>query len=528
MIRIGIWNDKRKTLASIEGNSRNPKNRDLEEEQAAPATTSIRQPIFYDSIAYALTPKRLHSVIETLKTGDAREFLTLAEEFEESDLHYRSVIAQRKSQVTGLPCFMQAADDSPKANEIAESVTRDILKATWFKNMQKDLLDALAKGYSVCEIIWKSHEGRWIPEDVKWRDPRYFRYDRETMSRLVLDEAGSEVELLNDKFIIHQPHLKSGHPLRSGLALPAAYYYLIKYSDVAGWAALAQVYGYPLRIGRYGRNASKQDKEVLRRALANLGRDVGAIIPDAMKVEIINGITSTGNITLYKDLAEWVDKEISKLVLGQTMSTDAEGGQYKGDLHNEVRLEIRDSDADQLAATIQRDLIAPYVKFNFGLQKENPKFVYQIEETEDIEVLCSAIEKLVPLGLKIRTDDMYSKLGLTKPSDDDEILEPQAGGMPPMLEVNRSSIGGKVELNDQLEEVSVDRLIEDEAGDWIEVSKPLKDMVEEFASDCSSYDEFLERFHELERKLELDHSLARRIALATFKARALADSKPID
>lgn len=495
---------------------------ELLEEQAAPSLASIRQPIFTDTIADMLSPNKLFAIKQSLKVGESRDYLTLAEELEESDLHYRSVLSTRKSQVTSLECSVKAVDDSPASTEMAEDVTNNIIKATWFKNMETDLLDALGKGYSVCEIIWESSGGKWIPADVKWRDPRFFRYDRETMTRLMLDEGGTEVELVPNKFIIHEPKLKSGLQLKCGLAMPVSYYYLIKTADVSGWAALAQVYGYPLRIGRYGRNASKQDKEVLRKALTNLGRDVGAIVPDAMKIEIINGMTGTGNITLYENLAEWVDKQVSKCVLGQTMSSDAEGGQYKGDLHNEIRLEIKKSDARQLAQTIQRDLIIPYIDFNFGVQEEYPEFLIQLAEPEDIPALCDAVEQLVPLGFKVRSDDLYSKLGLQKPDEKDEILT----SAPPMAGENRrnlrTSINSK-EDDDGDDNDDLEDLVDDELGDWQEIADPLKKAIEEFAESCSSYEELEKRYGELEKKLEIDPELAKRIALATFKARMLGE-----
>ncbi len=503
----------------LENKDKQESKKELSNEVVVPSLASVRPPAFYDTVAYRITPNGLYNIVQDLKTGYARDFLTLAEELEEKDPHYRSVIGTRKSQVVSLDCQVLPYDDSEKAAEISEDVNNTIVKAPYFRKMLLNLMDAVAKGYSVCEIIWKSEKGKWLPVDVKWRDPRYFRYDKETLSHVVLEEAGREIELPLNKFIIHEPMLKSGLQIKAGLALPCAYYLLIKSVDVAGWAAFAQVYGYPLRIGKYGRSASATDKKVLKRAIASLGHDIGAIIPENMKIEIINAMTSGGgNITLYKELADWCDKEISKCVLGQTMSTDAEGGQYKGDLHNEIRLEIKRSDAKQLAETIQRDLITPYVNFNYG-DAYIPEFKIVVPEPEDVPGLVAAIEKLVPLGLKVKSDELYAKLGLSKPEDGDDILgiekipnsEPEMNSQ--KLSLNRAE---NPEIDDDLE-----ALIDEETEKWEELASPFLEALEKAINECKTIDEFKDKLIEIEKHFEVDSELAEKIALSTFKARVL-------
>ena len=498
--------------------------RQLTESQAEPCITSVRQPTFSDSVAYTLTPNKLYSIVQELKNGDLRAYMTMAEEFELKDAHYRSVIGTRKSQVVSLNCHVTAADDEQKSLEIAEAVEKYILKAPWFEDMKSDLLDGLGKGYSVCEIMWEVRNGMWIPADVVWRDPRYFRYDRKTMSHLVLDEAGAEIELYANKYIIHEPKLKSGMQLLSGLALPCAYYQLIKHTDIAGWAALAQVYGYPMRIGRYGRNASASDKKILRKAISQLGSDCGAILPEAMKVEIINGITGNGNITLYENLAEFCDKQVSKCVLGQTMSTDAEGGQYKGDLHNEIRLELKKSDAKALAKTIQRDLVIPFVNFNFGVQEWYPELCIPVPEPEDVGMLLNGIRALVPMGFKVRMDDLYSKFNLTKPDEGDDCLKAPEGF--PLQSVNRMQLNAAEGVAPVVQD-EYDRLEDEELGDWADIMEPLMQAMKKMLSECGSFEEFISRLPELEKEFDTAPGVVEKLTLSMFKARALGASEAL-
>ena len=63
----------------------------------------------------------------------------------------------------------------------------------------------------------------WQPTYV-WRDPRWFEFDRETLSdlRLRAADASQGMPLPPYKFIIHTPQLKTGLPVRNGLARAGA------------------------------------------------------------------------------------------------------------------------------------------------------------------------------------------------------------------------------------------------------------------------------------------------------------------
>lgn len=496
--------------------------KDLTQEEAYPSVIGVRQAFNMDEVAPILTPSYLATLIRDAHAGNAISYLTLAEEMEERDLHYRSVLGTRKYAIESLEFLVEPGEDSPKAREIADDVYRSIIRDPGFDLLIKDALDALGKGYSVNEIIWDTSEKQWFPLRYAYRDPRWFEYDKETGKRLLLRDGAERRELSPFKFVIHHPHMKSGLPLRDGLALPVSFYFMVKTYDVAGWAAFSETFGYPLRLGKYPKNASKSDINVLKTAVRNLGRDVGAVVPDSMVIDIVNGIQGNGNVTLYERLANWCDKQISKGVLGQTMSTDAEGGQYKGDLHNEIRLEIRESDAAQLAATINRDLIRPYVMLNYGIQENYPVFNMPVPRPEDIPSLIKAVNTLVPLGMRIKADDLYYKLGLTRPNDTDEILTSPAGQAPGPLQPN-SQRPTQLQLNRQQEKrEEVQELIDDAADEWEQITSPLQKRIEELAAACNTYDEMMQKIPSLLREFDTDLS-AEKLALAAFKARALGD-----
>ena len=85
----------------------------LTEELAAARTTGIRQ-VWHQSVANGLTPQRLASILRAAAEGSPNDYLTLAEEMEERDLHYASVLGTRKLAVAGLSVRVEAASDDPE------------------------------------------------------------------------------------------------------------------------------------------------------------------------------------------------------------------------------------------------------------------------------------------------------------------------------------------------------------------------------------------------------------------------------
>ena len=191
----------------------------LTQEIARGSMTGIRR-VWNETVASGLTPERLAAILRNAGDGDHDDYLTLAEEMEERDLHYASELGKRKIAVSRLPITVESASDSPKDKEIADAV-RSMLTKGGFRFLLKDLLDGLGKGFSVVEIMWDRSESKWKPKAYTWRDPRWFTWDRDTLSQVRLrDEADmmNGIELAPYKFIVHIPKLKSGIPIRGGFA----------------------------------------------------------------------------------------------------------------------------------------------------------------------------------------------------------------------------------------------------------------------------------------------------------------------
>ncbi|WP_281687583.1 DUF935 domain-containing protein [Pseudomonas citronellolis] len=502
---------------------------DLLQEVVQASVTGVYQAWSTDTVSTSLDPARLRAILNAAATGDARDYLTLAEEMEEKDPHYAAVLGTRKRAVSGLPVSVEAASADGRDEELADTV-RQLVELPEFGDMLDDLLDAIGKGYSVVEPIWEYRDGLLWPKTYEHRDPRWFQFDRVTGKRLqLLDSTGQGVELPPDRLIIHRPRLKSGLPIRGGVARLVAVSYMCKSFSLKDWMRFAELFGMPLRIGRYGPGAKPDDIAVLRRAVAQLAADAAAILPEGMKIDFEEIANAAGGAELFEKLAEWLDKQISKAVLGQTMTTDDGSSQSQANVHNEVRKDILKADAKQLSATINRDLVRVFVDLNFGPQKVYPRVVLQVTEPEDLKTLADALGPFIDRGLKVGAAAILDKFGLAQPEDGEAVLSP-VGGMqlPPALNHEQACqchacSGHRKALNaEQQRRDELDQLADDDLGDWEPLMRPVLDPLQALADKAGSFEEFKAGLAGLLDEMD-PSELIEKLAEASFKARALGD-----
>jgi phage gp29-like protein len=495
----------------------------LRREHAAPSLVGVRSVWHEASVAQGLTPERLARILRDAAEGELREYLVLAEEMEEREPHYASVLGTRKRAVAGLPVTVEAASDEARDVEIADAVREELVGPPQFGDLVDDLLDALGKGFSACEIMWETRPGRWVPREYRWTDQRFFLFDRGRGRELrLLDQADmyQGLPLPAYKFVTHLPRLKSGLPARGGLARLAAAAYMCKAFTLSDWMRFAEVFGMPIRVGRYGPQASEQDKLTLIRAVANIGTDAACIIPDGMRLEFVESGKSTGGQDLFARLADWLDRQISKAVLGQTMTTDDGASLSQAQVHDEVRQDIRDADARQLGNTINRDLVRPFVDLNYGPPKGGyPRVSFFLPEAQDLKLLAEALGILVPLGLRVEQSVVRDRFNLPDPEPGAELLGVQPLPQePPALNraLNRQSAPQEPD--------PVEALADEALEDWERVLAPMVDPVLALAERAESLEGFLAGLTELAAGGLDSTALVRSLAEATFRARGVGDA----
>ncbi len=498
--------------------------RELPRERAAPSRYSLRQPFSDRRVAPWLNPSKLMRVLADAAMGETEEFLTLAEEVEERDLHYASVLGTRKRAAALIKPAFEPASPSKRDRDIAADARALAARPGWHR-MCHCLLDALGKGYAACEIAWETSGRLWRPRKVEWRDPRWFRLDRDDgrALRLVTEADSAEGEPLEPfQWIVHQPELKSGLPVRGGLARLAAVAIMCKSFALTDWMRFGELLGIPFRLGKYGPGASEEDIGTLLSALASLQSDGAGAVPDSMSLELVTAPSGQGAAEFHRTLADWIDRQVSKGVLGQTMTSDDGSSRSQAEVHDRVRQDIREDDAIQLAETLQRDLVDPWTALNFGAEAEPPRLSLPAPDPDRRKAVLEALEALVPLGARVDESWARAQFGIPDPEEGAALLEPDPGfddaaargsGSGP-----RADPGPGQDLLAELEGRALG------GGGWRRAMDPMLAPVIELLERSETLEQFEAGMADALGEMD-DSELRRALAAATFAARGLGDAR---
>lgn len=489
----------------------------LTEEVAGATVGGVRTP-WSSYPGDGLDPISLANLLRSADYGDPLRYFELAEQIEERDPHYLGVLGTRKRSVAQIDVTVEAASDDAedvrRADFVREWLRRDELADETF-----DILDAIGKGVSFTEIMWDTSEGQWWPRSLEWRSPTWFTFDRRDGRTPLLRGGetgnGEDVPLEPWKFIQLAVKAKSGLPVRSGIARVATWGWMFKAFTLRDWAIFAQTFGQPVRVGKFHAGATKEDKATLFRAVANIAGDCAAIIPQGMEIAFIESKNVGSGSDLYEKRADWLDRQISKAVLGQTTTTDAvSGGHAVSQEHRQVQEDIETADCKALSAALNRDLIRPWMDLEFGPGGPYPRLMIARPKQEDLALLADAIPKLVGAGMRIQASEVRDKFGFSDPDSGAEILQP--------TKLTTDTVPARIALQMRQEPVAdfppnliAARLVEETDADIGELVATVEAMV----SQASSLDELKEML--LSAFPVLDTAkLGEKIALGLIAARA--------
>lgn len=257
-----------------------------------------------------LTPRRLARIFRAADEGDVSEQMELFEEMEEKDTHLFSQLQTRKLAVTGLDWEVQSFSDDERDKEIAEFIDEQLKGIENLDDIFIDMLDAIGKGVSVMEIEWGLDSDLTnIIENIEYVHPKKLIWDFQTDEmKICTREFPSGTSLPENKFVVHKYKARSGHTSRAGILRVVSWMYLFKNYDVKDWVAFCEVFGMPLRLGKYSAAASDDDKKALMEAIYSLGTDAAGIIPDSTIVEFIESQKTT-SVEIYRKLTKYTGEE---------------------------------------------------------------------------------------------------------------------------------------------------------------------------------------------------------------------------
>lgn len=378
-----------------------------------------------------LTPARVACTLRAADDGDLLEQHRLFADMEERDAHILCEIGKRKLAVMDLDWDIVPPRNASAAEKSSAEWLKEVLQDAVdpFEDLLLAMMDGVGHGFAATELEWRQDGKEWLPA-FHPRPQEWFKLDQRRRELLLKDDISADgAPLIPFGWVLHtHGKAKTGYMGRMGLYRALVWPFLYKAYGIGDFAEFLETYGLPIVMGKYYNGASPDERASLMRAVTALGHDARAIMPAEMSIEIAK-VAADGSGTPHLAMVAWAEGAQSKAILGQVLSAEAKAtgmGSGVADLHAEVRQDIRNADARQIAGTVTRDLLYPLLALNRGgIQSlaRCPRLVFDCGEAEDLAVYADALPKLLQAGMTtIPVAWVHEKLRIPVPADGEATL----------------------------------------------------------------------------------------------------------
>jgi hypothetical protein len=327
------------------------------------------------------------------------------------DGHLEAVMEKRMLAITNKKLLFTV--DGSKG-EHDETVQKQILEKQWFLKLMSAAMNSLNYGYSLIELV-PGDDG--LIGDVVDHDRRNVLVDYQFFAFSYVTTEPShgngiyynEDEQYKDYLI----EVKSKYSL--GKLATAALLIILKRGAISDWADFCQFFGIPTRIGTY--NAYDDfTREKLQEALDKMGSAGAITIPEGTTLEIVGGQGGSGQIGVFKDLFDTCNAELSKLYLGQTMTTDNGSSRSQSETHERVEDAINLQDMLFMEHFLNDVVVEKLRKIGYVIPEGRIHFpeasAFSLVDRIKIDM---ELDKVIPIAQEY----WYKTYGITKPTPEE-------------------------------------------------------------------------------------------------------------
>jgi phage gp29-like protein len=383
---------------------------------------------------------RLENPDPVLRSEAAGKGLKLYDEVDR-DAHAGSVLQQRNLAVVGKEWEIIPAKSARKLGrpastsqeQVVADYVSDVLADCNFDQARQEILKAVLYGFYAVEVIWNAAADGIKIKKLIAKHPRRFSFTPDRELRLITPQNMIEGEPVPDRKFVVFAYGDSDNPYGRGLGQKLWWPVWFKKHGIKFWMVFLEKFGMPTVKGKYPPGTTTEQQQKLMDAIEAIQSDTGIKIPDSMDVEFLEA-SRAGTVT-HEQLCEYMDRQISKAVLGQTASTEGTPGKLGNEkTQEEVRREIIEADADLLDACLNGTLIKWIVDYNFPGVSVYPKIMTYAAAKPNLKEQ-SEIDKtlVVDIGLPVTTAYFYETYGIPAPAEGEELVKPQPKTQPAQL-----------------------------------------------------------------------------------------------
>ena len=332
------------------------------------------------------------------------------------DARISSLLELRKTMVLNFPFHLKPGDETQKAKEIADFVSKCLERLNCYQEF-KELLSALEFGFAVSEVIWELKNGYWIPKALKSRKQERFGFRPDGTAVLIVDPL-KPLRLLNEpyKFIIHRHSPQAENPYGNSVLKQCYWPWMFKRAGFRFWMTAAEKFGVPTVLAIF--ETDDEDKaraQMLAEALSSIQNDAAVALANIKHVDTLE---VKGRLSDFKVLIDCCNNEISYALTGQSLATAESkyGTKAQAEVHEEMLKRSAMGDAKELAWVLNRTLISWIVELNFG--KDAPVPIFEFELDRGVPVSRQALYTKYNIPEPINTEDAFVSTKGLNLSDD--------------------------------------------------------------------------------------------------------------
>lgn len=350
-----------------------------------------------------------------------------------SDGHVMSKIVDRQAGLLSREWRVRPGGDTAGDRAAAELCTRAVERMAAHPEhpLEESLAliqDAVFLGHRALEPVWEATPDGWLPACLRDIPNRRLHHDGKQWRILTRSNPVNGIAPPPFKLLLARHMATTDNPYGEALLSRCYWPYYFKINGLQFWARAGEKHGVPWIILE---GVEKERQQEAAEALHKAVLDAVVSLPDGarLRVEGLKGVSPD----IHERLIRVCNAEISKILVGQTLSTeiDGQGSRAAAQTHAGLRDEIVEGDRKRVARVMER-LFGWILEVN-GIRAAVPGWAWIEEDKPDrdwVETAKTAIEAMpgqVPLKWA------YEKFGIPVPGNlPEDAMVPAPGVAPEM------------------------------------------------------------------------------------------------